>query len=76
MREMVVLVDSALNRPGDQYGPGLPTWQETLLGLYRRFPGEWDFWVRSLNYPQLEEWYRWQWEGLIAGEARTRQERL
>ncbi len=72
MREMVVVVDSALNRPGDQYGPAFPTWQETVLRLYRRFPGEWDFWVRSLNYPQLEEWYRRQWESLGIGSPAGR----
>jgi hypothetical protein len=46
----------------------LPTWQETVRERYRRWPGEWTFWVRSRNYPQLEAWYRRQWEELgVAG---------
>lgn len=68
MREMVAFVDSALNRGWEEFGPILPTWQETVRERYRRWPGEWTFWVRSLNYPQLEAWYRRQWEELgVAG---------
>mgnify|MGYP000922337703 FL=1 len=64
MREMVAVIDGALNLGGEEFGPALSTWQETLRGRYRKYPGEWSFWVRSLNYPQLEAWYRRQWEEL------------
>ena len=58
------MIDSALNRGGEEFGPALATWQETLRGRCRRFPGGWSFWARSYNYPQLEAWYRRQWEEL------------
>ena len=64
MREVIALLDASLNRGGELLGPILPTWQETLRERRRRFPGEWTFQVRSLNYPQLPEWYRRQWDAL------------
>lgn len=65
MREVIALLDVSLNRGGEILGPILPTWQETLRERRRRFPGEWTFQVRSLNYPQLPEWYRRQWDALV-----------
>lgn len=61
MRDMIAAIDGSLNRGGEEYGPARSTWQETLRERYRRFPGEWSFWVRSRNYPQLEAWYGRQW---------------
>jgi hypothetical protein len=64
MREVVAMVDSSLNRGWEEFGPVLSTWQETVRQRYRKYPGDWTFWVRSLNYPQLEAWYRRQWDAL------------
>ena len=64
LREMIAMIDGSLNLGWEEFGPALSTWQETLRQRYLRFPGEWSFWVRSLNYPQLEAWYRRQWEAL------------
>jgi len=64
MREVIALLDASLNRGGEVLGPILPTWQETLRERRRRFPVEWTFRVCSLNYPQLPEWYRREWDAL------------
>lgn len=64
MRDLIAIVDDSLNRGWEEFGPILPTWQETVRQRYLRWPGDWTFWVRSLNYPQLEPWYRRQWDEL------------
>ena len=64
LREVIAMIDGALNRGWEEFGPALSTWQETLRQRYLRYPGDWSFWVRSLNYPQLEAWYQRQWERL------------
>ena len=68
MREVIAIVDSSLNRGWEEFGPVLSTWQETVRQRYLKWPGDWSFWVRSLNYPHLETWYRRQWHELgLAG---------
>ena len=64
LRELIALIDASLNRGWEVFGPALSTWQETLRQRCLRYPGEWSFWVRSYNYPQLAAWYRRQWEEL------------
>ncbi len=64
MREVIALLDDALNRGWEEFGPPLSTWQETARARRRRFPEDWTLLVCSANYPQLPEWYRRQWVAL------------
>ena len=38
MREMIAMVDSSLNLGGEEFGPALSTWQETLRQRYCEIP--------------------------------------
>lgn len=75
LREIIAMIDGSLNLGWEEFGPALSTWQETLRQRYLRIPGEWSFWVRSLNYPQLEAWYRRQWEALGLEDRSERRSR-
>lgn len=66
MREVIAMLDAALNLGWEEFGPALATWQETARARRRRFPGDWALVVCSANYPQLPEWYRRQWEDVAA----------
>ncbi len=64
MRDVIAMIDTSLNLGWEEFGPVLSTWQETVRQRYLKWPGDWSFWVRSLNYPDLEAWYRRQWKEL------------